>query len=77
MHLYFLDQNGLQRPVDAVEATVAIGDIPPRKIGLTAVTASHYSDYGLVLPSPGKWVLSVTSVTRGTPATTRLELPVR
>ncbi|MEO5680863.1 MAG: copper resistance protein CopC [Acidimicrobiales bacterium] len=77
MHLYFLDRAGRQRPVDTVEATVTTGDAVPRKVLLTPVTAAHFSDYDLSLPTPGRWTITITSIRDGRSETTTATLPVR
>jgi copper transport protein len=78
VHLYFFDGAGTTPlAVDAVEATVATGDLPPRRLDITPVTSSHVSAYGAVLASPGTWTLEVTAVRVGVPTTYTFEVPIR
>jgi copper transport protein len=78
IHLYFFDAAGTTPlAVDAVEATVATGDLPPRRLDITPVTASHVSAYGTVLASPGQWTLQVTAVRVGVPTTYTIEVQIR
>lgn len=76
LHLYFYEDSTLA-PVDAVEVTVAIGEVPPRRVEITPVTPSHVSAYGASLSQPGTWTVSVTVVRGGQPTTTDFEVPIR
>jgi copper transport protein len=77
MHIFFSDVDGRPRTVDVAEATVAIGDVPARRIELSPITRGHFSAYGFSLPDEGDWTVTITSVTRGVVATTSFEVPVR
>jgi copper transport protein len=78
VHLYFFDAAGTTPlAVDAVEATVATGDLPPRRLDISPVTSSHVSAYGTVLASPGRWTLQVTAVRVGVPTTYTIEVQIR
>ena len=78
IHLYFYDESGTEPfPVDAVEVTAAVGDIPARRLTVTPFTPSHVSLLDASLSSPGTWVLQVTAVEAGLPATFTLEVPLR
>ena len=70
IHMYFYDKAGVSSfDTDAVEVTAAVGDIPPRKLKVTPVTASHQSVYGASLPRPGVWVFRITALRAGKPRT--------
>ncbi|MPY93516.1 MAG: hypothetical protein GEV08_10770, partial [Acidimicrobiia bacterium] len=77
LHLYFFDDARLSRPVDAAEARVSTGDLPPRRIDLVPITAGHYSASGFSLPTTGRWLFTITTVTRGVPAQLDFEVLVR
>lgn len=78
LHLYFFDTTTAEvLPVDAVEVTASTGDIPPRRLEVTPITASHVSAYGASLSSPGSWTINVTLVRAGTPTTVSFEVPIR
>lgn len=78
IHLYFYDPAGrAPLPVDAVEVTVATGEIPPRRVRITPVTASHVTAFDVILASPGSWILEVTAVRAGIPSTYTIEVPIR
>ena len=78
LHLYFYDQGtGAAYPVDAVEVTAGIGDIPPRKLTVVPVTPSHVSIYDAALAAPGIWTINITAV-RGTQQDTfEVKAPIR
>ena len=76
IHLYFLDERGLPSAVDAVEVTVATGDVPPRKVSVTPVTTDHQSAYGVSLPTSGTWSIVVTAVRKGSTAAATVELEI-
>lgn len=77
VHLYFLSADGLPRPVDAIEMTVGRAGIPPRRVTVTPVTPDHASAYGVAMPSPGTWTLTITAVRQGQSFTTTVEVPIR
>lgn len=77
VHLYFLSAEGLPRPVDAIEMTVGRSGVPPRRVSVTQITPDHASAYGVSLPSPGLWTLTITAVRQGVPFTATVEVPVR
>lgn len=77
IHMYFFDANNQTLPVDAVEITAGTADVPPRRLDITPITASHVSAYGASLTSPGTWTLTVTAVRAGVPVTFTIEVPVR
>lgn len=77
VHLYFLSAEGLPRPVDAIEMTVGRAGIPPRRVTVTPITADHASAYGVSMPSPGVWTLTITAVRQGLPFTATVEVPIR
>lgn len=77
LHLYFFDDAGQVFPVDAVEITAATGDIPPRRLDVTPISASHVSAYGASLSSPGTWTIAVTAVSAGVPVIFTFEVPIR
>jgi copper transport protein len=77
VHLYFLSAEGLPRPVDAIEITVGRAGIPPRRVTVTPVTPDHASAYGVAMPSPGTWTLTITTVRQGQSFTTTVEVPIR
>jgi len=76
MHLYFFDAAGAPRTVDAAEATIATAGIPPRDIILTPITPSHYTATDITIPSPGRWTLTITTLSRGTSATLTAEIDI-
>ena len=78
IHFYFFEPDGLATlPVDAVEVTAAIGDIPPRRLDITPVTSNHVSAYGATLASSGTWTLVVTTVRAGITSTYTIEVQIR
>ena len=78
VHLYFFDAaTGVNLPVDAVEMTAATADLPPRRLDVIPVTASHVSALSVSFPSPGEWTIGVTFVSAGTSTTTSFEVPIR
>ena len=78
MHLYFYEAgSGAQLPVDAVEVTAGTTGIPPRRIDIVPVSASHVSALGASLTAPGTWSVDVTVVRAGTPTTVTFEVPIR
>lgn len=77
VHLYFLSAEGLPRAVDAIEMTVGRAGVPPRRVTVTPVTLDHASAYGVALPSPGTWTLTITAVRQGQPFTASVEVPIR
>ena len=78
MHLYFYDAaSGAQLPVDAVEVRAGTESIPPRRLDVVPVTASHASALGASLAAPGTWTVDATVVRAGTPTTVTFEVPVR
>lgn len=77
VHLYFLGGDGLPRAVDAIEITVGRAGVPPRRVTVTPVTPDHVSAYGVAMPSPGAWTLTVTAVRQGTSFTATVEVPIR
>jgi hypothetical protein len=77
VHLYFFDQAGATVPIDAVEMTAAVGDVPPRRLTVVPVTPSHFSSYDATLTPPGLWRLVVTAVRRGQALTETFEVPIR
>jgi copper transport protein len=80
VHLYFYDQSGTEPlVVTAVEVTAAVGDVPPRRLTVTPVTASHVSVLDASLSSTGRWSFTVTAVSAtsaGEPTTFTLEVPL-
>lgn len=76
VHLYYLSRDGSLASVDAAELLVSSGEVEPRKVPLTPVTASHSVANGVQL-TPGTWTFQVTIVSRGNPATTDFEVPIR
>jgi hypothetical protein len=77
IHLYFSDSSGGALAVDAVQVTVATGDVPARRLGVTPILPSHVSVLGASLPSPGTWTVEVTAVREGTPLVFSFEVPIR
>ena len=78
LHMYFFYKAGFASfDTDAVEVTAAIGDIPPRKLKVTPVSASHQSVYGASLPRPGEWVFRITALRAGTPRLFTVKVPVK
>jgi copper transport protein len=77
LHLSFFDEAGRPRAVDAAEARVQLGDVPPRKIDLLPVLPDHYAATGFSLPRAGRWRVTITSLVRGVPSETMFEVPVR
>ena len=76
-HLYFFDEAGQPRAVDAAEARVQQGDLPPRRVDLVPIRPDHYSAAGVSLPQPGRWRVTITTISRGTPSETTFEVPIR
>ena len=76
IHLYYLSRDGSLAPVDAAELMVSSGNIEPRRVALTPITATHSTASGLQL-TPGAWRFQLTIVSRGTPAETTFEVPIR
>lgn len=76
IHLYFLDGEGFARRVDAVEVAVVSGDLPARRVEVIPITSGHFTASSVSLPFAGAWTLTVTSVTRGEPTETIIEVPV-
>jgi copper transport protein len=76
VHLYYLSRDGSLAAVDAAELLVSSDGVEPRKVPLTPVTASHSVANGVQL-TPGTWTFQVTIVSRGDPATTDFEVPIR
>lgn len=78
LHLYFYDaDSGEVLPIDAVEVSAGTSDIPPRRLDVVPITASHVSVLGAAFPSVGTWDIKVTLVRAGQPATFTLEVPIR
>src|SRR3546814_2223280 len=62
LHLYFYNAvSGEVLPVDAVEITAGTADIPPRRLDVVPLTASHVSVLGASFPSLGIWNINVRS----------------
>lgn len=76
VHFYFR-QDGVPRAVDAVEARIQVGDIPPRRIEIIPVSPDHVSAYGADFTSPGTWTMTVVAVVTGQSTTFTLEVPIR
>jgi copper transport protein len=76
VHLYYLQRDGSLASVDAAELEVSSGDIQPRRVALTPITASHATASGIQL-TPGRWRFHLTVVSRGVPAETDFEVPIR
>lgn len=76
VHLYFFDTVGGPLGVDAIELTVAREGVPPRRVEVTPIAPSHASAYGVNLPTPATWVLDLTVVRAGEPATATVEVPI-
>ena len=77
LHLYFFDDAGRPRAVDAAEARVQLGDLPARRIDLLPVLPDHYAATGFSLPQPGRWRVTITSLARGVPSESIFEVPIR
>ena len=77
IHLYFIGDDGLPTPVDAVELTVGRDDVPPRRVEITPVTPDHVSAYRVNLPTPGRWSLVITAVRVGSTSTATVEVEIR
>ena len=78
LHLYFYATGtGEVLAVDAVEIAASTADLPPRRLDVTPITASHVSALGASLTAPGSWTIDVTLVRAGTPAAVTFEVPVR
>jgi copper transport protein len=77
IHLYFLDEEGIPRPVDAIEVRVSRLGVPPRSVDVTPFTADHASSLGVTFPTPGSWTVEITSVYRSETSTASTEVPVR
>lgn len=78
LHIYFYDAQGLQAlPVDAVEVTAAVGDVPPRRIDVIPQGRNHVSAYDATLGAPGDWTIEVTAVSDGTSRTFTATVPIR
>ena len=76
VHLYYLSRDGSLASVDAAELEVSSRGIEPRRVELTPITASHATASGVQLTS-GTWKFQLTIVTRGVPASTTFEVPIR
>mgnify|MGYP001355636952 CR=1 FL=1 len=78
LHLYFYNAvSGEVLPVDAVEVTAGTTDIPPRRLDVVPITASHVSVLGATFTAVGTWDIAVTLVRAGQPTTFILEVPIR
>ena len=77
MHLYFFDASGAPAAVDAAEATVALGDVPPRRVVLYPITASHFTAQAFSLPTAGLWTFALSTVSRGARTQTEFEVLIR
>ena len=78
LHLYFyVTGSGEVLAVDAVEVTASTSELPPRRLEVTPVTASHVSVFGASLTAPGSWTIDVTLVSAGSPSTVSFEVPIR
>lgn len=77
VHVYFYDDQGVPRPVDAAEMRVSRAGQPGRTVEVTPVTLEHVSAYGASFPSPGQWEITVTSARAGTTATATVEVQIR
>jgi copper transport protein len=77
IHLYFLDDDGLPRAVDAAEIALGRTGVPDRRIEVTQVRADHALSYGAVFPTAGTWTVTVTTARDGEVSTTALEVPIR
>lgn len=78
MHLYFFDEAGTGAfPVDAVEISVATGDIPARKVQVTPVTSTHQSAYGVSFTSPGTWTVEIRALSAGALTTFTTQWTIR
>ncbi len=77
LHLYFYDETGNPQDVDVATASIAIGDIPPRRISLVPVSGDHYSAIGFSLPLKGTWILTLQAAREGRAETITLEVPIK
>ena len=78
VHLYFYDATTAEAlPVDAVEVSASTADLPPRRLDVIPVTASHVSVLGTSFTSPGDWTIEVVLVRAGAPTTVTFEVPIR
>ena len=77
LHVYFFDDRGRPRRVDVAEVLVARPGEPARRVDVTPVTPEHVSAYGMVFPSAGTWVLTVTSLAAGQASSATLEVEIR
>ncbi len=77
LHLYFYDETGNPQDVDVATASIAIGDIPPRRISLVPISGDHYSAIGFSLPLKGKWILTLQAAREGRAETITLEVPIK
>ena len=76
VHLYYLARDGSLASVDAAELQVSTRSIAPRRVELVPITASHATASGVQL-TPGTWRFRLTVVSRGVPAETTFEVPIR
>lgn len=78
IHLYFFAPDGSSPlAIDAVEVTASTGDVPPRRLDVVPVTASHVSVLAATLGAPGTWTLAVTAIREGEPMELVAEVPIR
>ena len=77
IHLYFLDDAGLPRAVDAVEIEVGRPGVPDRRLEVTPVTADHALALGALFPTAATWTVTVTTARDGEVSTTAVQVPIR
>ncbi len=78
IHLYFFAPDGSSPlAIDAVEVTASTGDVPPRRLDVVPVTASHVSVLAATLGAPGTWILEVTAIREGEAMELVAEVPIR
>ena len=63
--------------VDAVEVTASVGNVPPRRLDVVPVTASHIAVPAAGLTTSGLWTFEVTAVQAGVPTTLAFEVQIR
>ena len=77
VHVYFYDDEGRPRPVDAAEIRVGRAGQPGRSLEVTPVTLEHVSAYDASFPASGQWEITVTSARSGVTATATVEVQIR
>ncbi len=76
VELALFDPVGTPRPTDGATLAVAIGEIPPRAIPLLPDGVGAFRADDVSLPRPGRWLFTLTTITRGVTTARTFEVHV-